>query len=255
MGRRRQERILEEALTRAAAAGIERGRREGVLSVLARIARRLFARDTQDVTRMLAQDGPERTLDALQRLAREVWIPRWVEGVSPVLGDVMDAAELPTNRGPVRLGFDLANPLNAEFFSGYTLRLAEQVTNTTREKLEGAIREGIEKGLSVPEVADKVSEAGEEFSKSRSETIARTELHRAAISSSEMQARRSGVVSHRVWRATFDERTRPEHRRLEGVRVGLDEPFPDGLHPATEVNCRCYLEFELSDEALRQKTA
>lgn len=249
MGRRRQERALEDLIARTLAAGVERGREQTFLSLLTRIARRLLGLDVREAARM-AQESPQTALSGLLRLAREVWVPRWVEGMGPVLEGVMDAAELPTNRGPIRLGFDLANPLNKEFFEGYTLRLAEQVTDTTREKLEAAIREGIEEGLSVPDVARKVSEVGEEFSGYRADLIARDQLHRAAISASEMQAKRSGVVSTKTWRGTLDARERPEHVALEGVTVGIDEDW-DGRHPATEIACRCFVEYGIDLEAVR----
>ncbi len=257
MGRRRrrqQERLLAEALARAAATGAEEGRREGLFSVLLRIARGLLLRDTQDAVRMLEERGPEATLRGLGRLARDVWEGRWRDALAPVLEEVMDTAPLQTDRGPVRLGFDLANPMNAEFFEGYRIRLSGQVTNTTREKLEAAIREGIEEGLSVPEVAEKVSQAGEEFAGYRSELIARTELHRAALESAEMQAKRSGVVDRKTWRATMDARTREEHRDLDGKSVRLEETW-GGRHPATEINCRCYVEYGIDMGAVRGEVA
>lgn len=255
MGRRRQERALEDALTRTLAAGMARGRQEGILSVLARIARRLLGLDTNDAVRMIEQDGPQAAVSGLSRLARDVWVGRWREGLSGALEAIMASATLPTDRGNVPLSFDLANPRTQEFFDSYTLRLAEQVTNTTREKLEAAIREGIEEGLSVPEVARKVAEAGEEFAGYRSELIARTELHRAAIESSEMQARGSGVVKTRTWVTADDERVRAEHRALDGTTVGIDEEFPGGLHPATEINCRCVLTYGIDMEAVRGEVA
>lgn len=56
-----------------------------------------------------------------------------------------------------------------------------------------------------------------------------------------------GIVMRRIWVATEDGRTRPSHQAMDGVEVGRDERFPNGLlypgeqgAPASEViNCRC----------------
>ncbi len=256
MGNRRlQENALEEALTRTLAAGVERGRQEGILAVLARIARRLLGLDTTDAVRMIEQDGPQRALDGLSSLARDVWVGRWREGLAGALEAIMASATLPTDRGNVPLSFDLANPRTAEFFEGYTLRLAEQVTQTTREKLEAAIREGIEGGLSVPDVARKVSEVGEEFAGYRSELIARTELLNASRAESHMQATRSPVVSGKRWLTAGDSRVREEHRDLNGMVIGLDEEFPDEGQYPSKPNCRCTLLYTVDVEAIRGEVA
>lgn len=69
------------------------------------------------------------------------------------------------------------------------------------------------------------------------------------------KAQSDGVVMVREWIATGDERTRDWHRDLDGVEVGVDEPWtntlPDGTEdslmypgdpdgdPANIYNCRC----------------
>jgi SPP1 gp7 family putative phage head morphogenesis protein len=258
MGRRRraQEKALEDALARAAQAGIQRGREQGFLSILTRIVRRLLVADVGDAARMVEADGPQRTLDTLVRLSRNVWRGRWVDGLSDALEAIMDTAPLPTDRGPVRLGFDVSNPETARFFENYRLRLAEQVTDTTREKLEAAIREGIEEGLSVPDVARRVSEVGEEFAGYRSELIARTELLNASRSMAHAQATSGGVpMRGKVWRATMDARTRDEHRRLDGEAVGLDEAWSNGEVYPSSPNCRCWAEYLVDIDAVRGEAA
>jgi SPP1 gp7 family putative phage head morphogenesis protein len=255
VGRKRQEKALEDALARALTVGVEAGRQRGLFAVLMRVVRSLLRRDVQDAVRMVEQDGPERTLRGLSRLVQDVWRSRWSDVLSPLLEAIMGEATLPTDRGPIRLGFDLTNPLTAEFFESYKIRLSEQVTETTREKLEAAIREGIEEGLSVPEVARKVSEVGEEFEGYRADLIARDQLHKAAIESSEMQAKRSGVVNTQTWRGTLDSRERPEHVALEGVTVGIDEEFPGGIHPKSEIACRCFIVYGINLDAVRGEVA
>lgn len=63
---------------------------------------------------------------------------------------------------------------------------------------------------------------------------------------------RLGMKIKKVWSATMDDRTRDSHAFLDGVRVGLEEEFPNGCMypadasgPADEVwNCRCELGFD-----------
>lgn len=236
--------------------GRDEGRSSGFLSILSRIARRLFRFEASEVVGVVEREGPDEALEAVRSLSEGSWRTRWQEDTSEVLEAVMDDAVLVTDKGTARPGFDVSNPANREFFDSYRLRLATQVTDTTREHIEAAIREGIDEGLSVPDVARKVREAGEEYAGYRSELISRTELHRAAIESSEIRAKNSGVVSGRTWLSASDERVRDTHRALNGVTVGLDEPFPGGIRsPAEEINCRCSLLFLISDEMLGEKTA
>ncbi len=247
MGRNRQRQEERDAAIFALGAktGAARERQRGFLKRLARIARRLLLAEVKEASGIVEREGPQTALKSILRLSRGAWRQRWQTEVSDALEDVMDDAPLRTTMGSVKPGFNVSNPELASFFEDYKLRLATQVTDTTREDIEGIIRKASEEGLSVPDTARLIREKGEEFSKSRSETIARTELHRAALSAAEIQARRSGVVTGRTWLATKDARTRSEHRVLDGVTVGLDEEFPGGLHPATEINCRCSLIFNV----------
>jgi hypothetical protein len=102
----------------------------------------------------------------------------------------------------------------------------------------------------------------------RAETIARTEAGRAVAEAREeaveQMAEATGIKRERViriWHATGDERTRDWHQSMDGQKRGLDEPFVDGLGnrlryphdpnapPATTINCRCPLTYEIAPPA------
>lgn len=79
----------------------------------------------------------------------------------------------------------------------------------------------------------------------RARTIARTETLRAANEGQRelwRQGQETGTLDgdqKRVWIATPDDRTRPEHAERDGVEVGIDEPWPWGTEPGEEIACRC----------------
>lgn len=254
--RQQQEKALEALLTRAAQAGVEQGRQESFLSILTRIARRLLLADARDAARMVLEEGPQTAIRRLGRLAGDVWAGRWQESLGPILEEVMDTTPLQTDRGPVRLGFDLASPALGEYFAGYVDRLGRDLSETSRGNAEKVIREATAEGLSVPDTADRLQERLGEINRSRAELISRNELHRASVSASEIQACNSGVVQSRTWLSSADERVRPAHRVLNGVTVGLDEEFPGGIRsPAEEVACRCTLIFGINLDAVRRRAA
>jgi uncharacterized protein with gpF-like domain len=99
--------------------------------------------------------------------------------------------------------------------------------------------------------------------KYRADAIARTEalssLH-ASQHESLLQAVDSGKINEdqivRVWDATGDKRTRPDHIHADGQRVGLYEKFFVGgeflSYPGDQsgsahniINCRCWVKTEI----------
>jgi len=113
---------------------------------------------------------------------------------------------------------------------------------------------------------DRIAAAyAEKLVEHRAVTIARTEsitALRAGRREGVEQAIEAGAIDggavKRVWNATLDRRTRPDHAAMNGVEVeGMDTPFvlPGGslmLHPGDTslgasagqtINCRCYDEY------------
>ena len=111
------------------------------------------------------------------------------------------------------------------------------------------------KGEGIPKMARRLKNVSEKSLKD-SVRIARTETTRVQNSAKMdigKEGQRLGYEMEKVWIATADSRTRPEHIAMNGVEVPQDEPFvlPDGtkmMFPgdismgadASQVcNCRC----------------
>ena len=129
-----------------------------------------------------------------------------------------------------------AIPMEASFERGlnsyirtHAGRKVTEVTDTTKARIAKLTQAGIDQGLTLPEVAASIRQAGLIESAFRAEVIARTESHSAANAGSLESARASEVVQEKEWIFTEDERTRNgensefDHTHVDNV--GIDEPF------------------------------
>jgi len=147
------------------------------------------------------------------------------------------------------------------------------VANTTRAIIIRQVDAGYAEGLGVAEIAKSITEEAPRISRTRAALISRTETHGAANYGAWQAAKQSGVPMEKEWVSVEDHRTRRfsegdefDHAMMNGVRVGMDEPFQlpmrDGsialaLYPgdpaapaACSINCRCALTFEVSLDSL-----
>lgn len=142
--------------------------------------------------------------------------------------------------------------------------LSNKYTDETIALLDSALSEGIEAGDSLDDLAKRIQLVGDFSSKSRAETVARTEAFRVANFSTKEAWRQSGVVRSVKWYTAADEAVCPFCGEEDGKIVGIDENFYDKgdtvegtdtegqpvsisvdyasveappLHP----NCRCYI--------------
>jgi len=130
----------------------------------------------------------------------------------------------------------------------------KQITDTTRDQLRKALADGVAAGESIPEIAKRVDQLYlEQIIPNRSTTIARTEVIGSSSWSAIEGAKESGLTLNKIWLATEDSRTRPDHADADGQEVGMDEPFivggvemqRPGDGPADQViNCRCTVYFK-----------
>jgi HK97 family phage portal protein len=118
---------------------------------------------------------------------------------------------------------------------------AKSVNDTTLEKLSRTLAEGIEAGEGISELSARVQEVYEEFPTYRSDMIARTESTAVNNEGFQEAYRQSSVVNSQEWVATKDERTRDEHRAMDGEIVAVGKNFSNGLPYPQEPNCRCVL--------------
>lgn len=127
--------------------------------------------------------------------------------------------------------------------------------------LRAQVTQGIIQGESIPKIAKRLSEVVPNRNEKQMVLHARTAMT-GAQNGGRMErykeAEDLGIKFKKVWTATLDNRTRDEHRDLDGQAVKPDEPFkihgekimfpgdPDA-DPSLVYNCRCTLTTELDD--------
>lgn len=134
--------------------------------------------------------------------------------------------------GAEDLPFDADFELSPEVPRDYAVRLAREITDSTEDALNTAIRSGLEQGQDTNEIAQQISEAmGDEQIDYRSRRIARTEAQVAVQAGKEEVWRESGVDS-KEWVLSPD----PcpicvglvNHLKAnDRLRVPVNEPFVD----------------------------
>lgn len=137
------------------------------------------------------------------------------------------------------------------------------ISETTRSRINNAVRIGQANGESVFRIADRIhEETGGAIGARRALVIARTETHFASSAASELALEALDIPGiKREWIAAEDHRTRATHVDANGQVRGLGEAFDvggfklrypgDPLGPAREViQCRCVPAAVFDDEAL-----
>jgi hypothetical protein len=132
----------------------------------------------------------------------------------------------------------------------------KQAAQIIRAAVDVSVREGLGEIPTAKLISEGIAAQGGDLSQFRSRMIARTEMHSAAMASSQasaevMQAEFDMVVV-KEWSAAFEsDRSRMDHREMDGKSVGLKELFtlPSGeqlMYPGDPsgsareiINCRC----------------
>lgn len=157
-----------------------------------------------------------------------------------------------TTAASVGLDFSLDNPRVRGVVQRRAADLVTSVTETTRDSIRAALVTAQQQGLTVRQTAKLVEDTTfGAITKTRAQTIARTEVIGALNSGEYAAAVQSSVMRSKTWRTQGDHRVRDSHRALDGVTVDIGQAFPNGLrHPhdplgaASEViGCRCGLTF------------
>lgn len=153
--------------------------------------------------------------------------------------------------------FEQANKKAIDWAQDHAASLVTEIEETTRKRLAQDVSAAIEEGLSVDELADRLSESYA-FSDTRADLISRTELAFADVKGNCLAYAESGVVDGLIWITANegeDDRTCEDCQINNGARVGIGpdgeatEPFPSGdttvpAHPG----CLCDLLPALSPE-------
>lgn len=123
-------------------------------------------------------------------------------------------------------------------------KFTQSMLDTDRDTLTTLINEGLEEGLSVPQIRNSITDKFEDISRVQSSRITRTEVIRASNMGNLDAYKQSQIVEGKQWLTAAD--PDPECEVYAGETAGLDEnfyqatEFQDGdppLHP----NCRCVI--------------
>lgn len=123
-----------------------------------------------------------------------------------------------------------------------------------RQHLTSAVTQGILQGESIPQIADRLQNVafmGRNSAIRNARTYTTAAENKGRIDSYE-RAEKLGIQTNKKWIATLDEKTRAEHRHLDGMSVPYKEDFKvDGYtisfpgdpsaKPEMFYNCRCTL--------------
>lgn len=149
--------------------------------------------------------------------------------------------------------FDINNPKNIELMNAL-----KNYGPEAKKRLRATLLNGISLGRSYKDMAKDLAKAMNVIHNNFMR-IVRTEAARAIAKGQDdayQQAEDNGVEGNRVWDATLDGRTRPDHALLDGVKkdeegyyyVGGERaryPLDPNLSAGQSINCRCHERFEL----------
>jgi uncharacterized protein with gpF-like domain len=160
------------------------------------------------------------------------------------------------SRGVETKAFDDLDSAIRDFMTAHTAQAVVGISETTRKVIANVIRRGEDEGLSGEEIAKAIVEATSgEIGLARARRIARTETHAAAMYGQQAAAEASPLAFQKVWLATEDARTRPDHAEANGQVRALADPFTVGgtemaypgdfdAPPEQIINCRCVALYE-----------
>jgi HK97 family phage portal protein len=194
----------------------------------------------------------------------EFWGAFFAAAFLPLITQTASAAALATlSELNVSAGaWDLESPETQQFLKQRAQRFAQQVNETTWERLKDSLNAGIARGENIDELADRVNLVMRDRIRSSAETIARTETIGALNGGTLQAAKVSGVAKAKRWLAGMDDRTRETHYQAhdeyQANPIPVDEDFivggvalsapgvarGGGPETAAEViNCRCSMTF------------
>lgn len=141
---------------------------------------------------------------------------------------------------------------DARFHSETYEKMRDNQFKWNQQKITSAITQGIIQGESIPNVAKRLRNVAEMDYKAsiRNARTSITSAQNAGRIEAYRRADDMGIELQKQWIATLDDRTRHEHRELDGQTVPIDSPFTvegyEIMYPADPMaepemvyNCRC----------------
>lgn len=159
----------------------------------------------------------------------------------------------------VGASFDIYNPLVTSFMESRANLLAGNVTDSTFRAILATMDEGMRNGEGQVELARRVRDVFDEglfrtlrdgtrvqvlSARDRAMLIARTETTATTNGGSLQLLKTTRVEYWKTWVTQGDDRVRDEHVVMDGVKVHMNDVFPNGLEYPSEPRCRCTMYFD-----------
>lgn len=141
---------------------------------------------------------------------------------------------------------------NTRFHSATYEKMRQKDYKWNQQKITSAVVQGILQGESIPKIAERFRGVAEMDYKAsiRDARTSITSAQNAGRIEGMHRAENMGIKMLKQWLATIDDRTRHEHRVLDGQRQYVDEPFEvegyeimypadPSAEPEMVYNCRC----------------
>ena len=165
---------------------------------------------------------------------------------------------------------EVVNQIVGQYIDNFGAQKASQIIRTTELQMRDLVLGGMLKGEAQEAVFSAIVNKIPGLAKVRATIITRTEVHSVSQFTSQKMAERAGIQLFKVWHTVGDSRVRTfglfgrtdqfNHRIMNGIKVGLDQPFrvptrlggfealpfpgsPNGS-PGNVINCRCVQTYE-----------
>jgi len=136
--------------------------------------------------------------------------------------------EKPFEQKQLAIDFNLYSPDVLIYLLSMAGKKVTQIDATTLAELQSALEEGVQAGESIAQLSKRVDDLYAFQTEERIQKIVATEVVAASNYGSHEAAKASDLSLNKVWLATNDGHTRPDHREADGQTVGMDEPFDVG---------------------------
>lgn len=164
--------------------------------------RREFVRVGREAAKMVERAGPSAASRALEghetRLAEGI-----TRGAVPVILRIGRDVSRGTSKSDQKQDREITQEILAEIASRYLqsrgLPVSRSAATVTSKLLSGIIARGIDQGHSNREIAKEIRSQFTQIARARSETIARTESHTAAMFSSNETMKEAESQATKIW--------------------------------------------------------
>ncbi len=155
-------------------------------------------------------------------------------------------------RSPIGYNERMVQLIN-QYFATDLLNTVSGITQTTKDNIQAILMQAQENGWGFDEIFSRIT--NDELNAMRARRIARTETVTAANQGAMFAAQATDLELKKEWLSALDNRTRYDHREINGTTIAMNESFNVGGYamnqpgdrtfaPAKEiVNCRCTVLF------------